>query len=152
MNTFVATLALLAALLALAAVALTLRRRRRRPPESSAGMRDREFDERVAEAFRLQGYQRVDAARSGRDAQADLLLRRDRETFVVLSRQRRADKVGVDALQALHRTMTVHGAAGGFALTQGRFSREAVAFAGGCNIRLIEGPALKELLARAGAV
>lgn len=151
MNTLVVTLALFAALLALAAGALTLLRRRRRPAESFTGMRDREFDERVGEAFRLQGYQLVEAARSGRDAQADLLLRRERESFVVLTRQRQAGKVGIDALQALQRTMTVHGAAGGFALTQGRFSRKAMAFAEGCNIRLVDGAALKELLARGAA-
>ena len=149
MDTFVVVaLAVLTALFLVGTAGLKLLRRRR-PAESFAGMRDREFDARVGEAFRLQGYQLVDTGRGGRDGQADLLLRRDRQTYVVLTRQRQADKVSVDALQALHRTMAMYGAAGGFALTAGRFSRAAAAFAGGCNIRLIEGPALREMLGKA---
>lgn len=144
------------ALPALAAIALLIATafvllRRKRPTAAAPGLRDHEFNALVADSFRQQGYQLVDAARSGRDAQADLLLRRERQTFVVLTTHHRAAKVGVEALQALHRTMGVHGASGGFALTTGRFSRDAVAFAGNCNIRLIDGAALGTLLGRSGS-
>ncbi len=151
MDSLIFALTGLGILVVLAGLWLALRKRHG-PAKPFVEMRDRDFDDRVGEAFSLQGYQLVDAARSGPDAQAaDLLLRRDRQTFVVSTRQRRAAKVGVDALQTVQRAMTVHGAAGGFALTAGRFSREATVFAASCNIRLIEGQALNELLARVGA-
>lgn len=154
MDSLIFALAGLGTLVALAGLVglwLALQRRRGSQDRPFAGLRERDFNARVGEAFQLQGFQLVDAARSGPDAQADLVLRRDRQTFVVSTRQRRTAKVGVDALEALHRTMTVHGAAGGFALTAGRFSREATVFATRCNIRLIEAPALTALLARTGA-
>ena len=55
-------------------------------------------------------------------------------------------KVGVEAVQALHRELAAQGANGGFLLTHGRFSREATMFAAACNLRLLEGPALRGLL------
>lgn len=114
------------------------------------GMEMREFEALVGEAFKLQGYQIIDA---GRDRSSGLVLRRQRQTFIVLSKHWRVAKVGVDAVQALHRAMTAQGAEGGFALTIGRFGREATIFAANCNIRLIEGSALVSLIdkARAGA-
>jgi restriction system protein len=112
------------------------------------GMNAREFEALVGEAFKLQGYQIVEA---GRDGSAGLVLRRERESFIVLSKHWQAAKVSVDAVQALHRAMTAQGAAGGFVLTTGRFSREATTFAATCNIRLIEGSALRSLIDKARA-
>lgn len=112
------------------------------PAPAASALSDREFDALVAEAFQRQGYQLIDG-----DTRADgLTLRRDRETLLVHSRHRHVGKVGVDAVQALHRDMAARGASGGFMLTEGRFSRDATAYAAGCNIRLLEGAALLGLL------
>ena len=119
------------------------RRGRRGRTTAAAALDRREFTRRVAQAFRQQGYQIVDAAAS---AEVDLVLRRDRETLLVLCKHWRSAKVGVDAMQRLHAAVAARGADGGIALTSGRFARAAVAFASTSNIRLIEGQALQGLL------
>jgi len=77
------------------------------------------------------------------------VLRRDRQTHLVRCNSWRASKVGVEVVQELHDAMVARGAAGGIIVTSGRFSRAATAFAGGCNVRLIEGPALMEMITQA---
>jgi restriction system protein len=108
----------------------------------------REFNALVAEAFRLQGYQIVD---SGAGVDADLVLRRERETLLVLCRHWEASKVEVGSVTRLQAAIAARGANGGIALTSGRFARAAVAYAHGCNIKLIEGAALQGLLDKARA-
>ncbi len=110
---------------------------------AAAALDRHEFTRLVAQAFRQQGFQIVDAAAS---AEVDLVLRRDRETLLVLCKHWRSAKVGVDAMQHLHAAVAARGANGGIALTSGRFARAAVAYAGTSNIRLIEGQALQGLL------
>jgi restriction system protein len=109
----------------------------------------REFEALVAEAFRLQGYQVLDSTRGGAESGGELSLRRERETFLVQCKHWKEARVGVDAVHALQRAMTARGASGGFMLTDGRFAREAIAFANGCNVRLIVGAALQGLLDQA---
>jgi restriction system protein len=106
----------------------------------------REFNSLVAQAFRLQGYQIVD---TGVSADADLILRRDRETLLVLCRHWNSTKVDVAPLTRLHAAIAARGANGGIALTSGRFARNAAAFAQSGNIKLIEGAALEGLLDKA---
>lgn len=112
---------------------------------ATTALADREFDALVAEAFQRQGYQLLDSGQKARE----LTLRRDRETYLVQCRHRQLAKVGVDAVVALHRDISARGANGGFMLTEGRFSREATTYAAGCNVRLLEGPALQGLLEQA---
>lgn len=141
-----------------AAAALWLWRRSRVP--RSAGHRGapaqrpdraawREFETLVGEAFRLQGYQIIENTRGSGDSGGELTLRRERESFLVQCRHWKASRVDVDAVQALQRAMIARGASGGFLLTEGRFAREASAFAAGCNVRLIDGQALQGLLDKA---
>ena len=47
----------------------------------------REFEMLVGEAFRLQGYQVVETGGGGADGGVDLVLRKDRETFLVQCKQ-----------------------------------------------------------------
>lgn len=115
------------------------------------GMTWREFEILVGEAFRLQGYQVVETGGGGADGGVDLVLRKDRETFVVQCKQWRAYKVGVTVVRELFGVMAARGAAGGFVVTSGRFTREATEFASGRNLRLIEGPALMGLIKQAQA-
>lgn len=122
--------------------------RRARRARDLEGMTRREFEVQVGKALRAQGYQ-VTPAEGGASAGVDLVLRRDRQTHLV--RCERAQRVGVDVVQQLHRVMAARGAPGGIVVTSGRFSREATAFAIGCNIRLIEGPALAAMIQPEGA-
>ena len=115
------------------------------------GMTWREFEMLVGEAFRLQGYQVVETGGGGADGGVDLVLRKDRETFLVQCKQWRAYKVGVTIVRELFGAMAAQGAAGGFVVTSGRFTREATEFASGRNLKLIEGPALLGLIKQAQA-
>ena len=116
-----------------------------------AGMTRHEFEGLLGEAFRLQGYQVVPADGAGAGAGVDMVLRRDRQTHLVRCRQWQAHKLGVEVVHELANAMRARGAAGGFVVTSGRFSREANAFASASNIRLIEGPALTLLVRKAQA-
>lgn len=119
------------------------RRAASRRPDRAAW---REFEVLVGEAFRLQGYQIIESTRGSGDSGGELTLRRERETFLVRCGHWKTSRVDVDAVHALQRAMIARGASGGFLLTEGRFAREASAFAAGCNVRLIDGPALRGLL------
>ena len=148
MEPFAYVLAAFAA--ALAAMAwFTLRPRRSRSSTGIRGLRDRDFEALVAAAFRAQGYEQV-AAATGASAPVagELMMRRERTTFLIACRHFKSRRVDVDGVQALQRTMAARGASAGFMLTAGRFSREAIALAGTCGIRLVEGPALDAMLGR----
>jgi restriction system protein len=137
-----------------ALLALYLRRRRGSSPSGDPGtralhgMKVREFEALVRESFRAQGYKLIDAPRGASEG-GELMLRRDRETVLVQCKHWRDRKVGVEVVQSLQHAMAARGAGGGFVLTTGRFGREAVAFAAGCNVRLIDGPALRGLIDKA---
>jgi len=109
----------------------------------------REFTSQLEEAFRAQGYQIVQTAGEAPHRSVDIVLRKDRESFLVQCKQWHDAKVSADAVQALHGLVQSRSATGAFIVTSGRFSREAVAYAPGCNIRLIDGAALSGLLAKA---
>lgn len=108
-------------------------------------MNPHDFEALVGRAFRMQGYH-VQEAGGGSDAGIDLLMRKDRQTLVVHCKLWRAARIEADTLQAVNTAMQLRGAAGGFVLSTGRFSREAVQFAKRANIRLVDGAALQALL------
>ncbi|MDP3822121.1 MAG: restriction endonuclease [Burkholderiales bacterium] len=120
-------------------------------PRSAAGidvgsMRWREFETLIGRAFELQGFHMNDAGAAGSDAGIDLLMRKERQTYLVHCKTWRTDKVGIETVQAVQALMKTRGAVGGFILTSGRFSRDATAAAGGFNIRPVDGPALQAML------
>lgn len=105
-----------------------------------------EFELLVGEAFRLQGYQVAEHGGAAPDGGVDLLARKGNETFLVQCKQWRAMKVSVEVVRELYGVMAARGAAGGFVVTSGRFTDDAVAFANGRNLHLIDGPKLFALL------
>lgn len=119
------------------------------------GMSWREFEVLVGEGFRLQGYQVIEVGGGGADGGVDLVLTKSskngREKFLVQCKQWRAFKVGVDVVRELYGVMAARGATGGFVVTSGRFTDEAVSFASGRNLTLVDGPKLHGLLRQAQA-
>ena len=119
------------------------------------GMSWREFEMLVGEGFRLQGYQVVETGGGGADGGIDLALKRPGknggEKFLVQCKQWRAMKVGVDVVRELYGVMAAKGATGGFVVTSGRFTDDAISFASGRNVTLIDGPKLHDLLRQAKA-
>ena len=92
----------------------------------------------------------VETGGGGPDGGIGLVLRKPvtngNETYVVQCKHWKAQKVGVDVVRELYGVMAARGAAGGFVVTSGRFTTEAMAFAQGRNVRLVDGARLKELL------
>ncbi|WP_028601015.1 restriction endonuclease [Ottowia thiooxydans] len=141
------------------ALVSALRRHRRRAlfestsTSSSAdalhGMSWQEFEILVGEGFRRRGYSVKELGGGGADGGVDLVLTKAGEKSFVQCKQWIAFKVGVTTVRELYGVMAAHGAAGGFVVTSGRFTKEALAFAHGRNIRLIDGPALMGLLREA---
>ncbi len=145
---------LMPALFIVAAAAVGLRLRRSPGPglERAAGvidlalMRWREFEALIGCAFELQGYHMNEPGAAGSDASIDLLMRKERQTYLVHCKTWRTEKVSVETVQDVYAAMKSRGAAGGFILTSGRFSRDAALAASGFNIRAVDGPALQALL------
>lgn len=106
----------------------------------------REFELLVGEAFRLQGYQVLETGGGGADGGVDLVLSRGGEKFLVQCKQWKAYKVGVDVVRELYGVMAARGATGGFVVTSGRFTEDAVRFASGRNLQLVDGPKLHALI------
>ena len=113
------------------------------------GMSWHEFELLVGEAFRLQGYRVVELGGSGPDGGIDLVLTKGSEKFLVQCKQWKAFKVSVTVVRELYGVMAAKGAAGGFVVTSGRFTEDAIAFASGRNIKLIDGPQLHGLISQA---
>lgn len=112
------------------------------------GMNWREFEMLVGEAFRLQGYGVLETG-GGADGGVDLVLSKGAEKYLVQCKQWKAFKVGVDVVRELYGVMAAKGAAGGFVVTSGRFTEDAVSFASGRNLKLIDGPLLHGLIHQA---
>lgn len=105
----------------------------------------RQFETLVGESFRRKGYS-VTKTTGGPDSDFDLVLKQQGKTFLVQCKQWRAIKVGVNTVRELHAVMTAQGANGGFVVTTGLFTDEALAFARNQNIELMDGKALHALI------
>lgn len=110
------------------------------------GMSWREFELLVGEAYRLQGYQVLEAGGGGADGGVDLVLTRGGEKFFVQCKQWKAYKVGVETVRELYGVMAARGATGGFVVTSGRFTNDARLFTQGRNIHLVDGPRLLAMI------
>lgn len=105
-----------------------------------------EFELLVGEAFRRQGYAVTETGGGGADGGVDLVLTKGGERHFVQCKQWKAFKVGVTTVRELYGVMAARGAAGGYVVTSGQFTADAMEFAAGRNITLIDGPALRTLI------
>lgn len=110
------------------------------------GMSWREFELLVGEAFRQRGYVVAETGGGGADGGVDLVLTKGAERFLVQCKQWRAYRVPVTVVRELYGVMAAKGAAGGFVITSGRFTEDAVDFAHGRNIELIDGDKLRSMI------
>lgn len=120
-------------------------------PDVLDGMSWQQFEMLVGEAFRLQGYQVAETGGAGPDGGIDLVLRKGGEKSLVQCKQWKAFKVSVQIVRELYGVMAAHGAAGGFVVTSGRFTEDAVEFAKGRNVTLVDGPKLFGMIKQAQA-
>ncbi len=105
-----------------------------------------QFESLVAEGFRQRGFTVTEKGGAAPDGGVDLILARRNERFLVQCKQWRAQQVPVTIVRELYGVMAAQHAAGGYVVTSGRFTKDALAFAEGRNIELIDGKTLQELL------
>ena len=110
-----------------------------------------EFERMTGEALRRQGYT-VEETNNGPDGGVDLILRLHGELFLVQCKRWKAYKVSVQIVRELYGVMAAKGAAGGFVVTSGVFTSEAIKFALGTNIELIDGNRLTRWFRAVGDV
>ena len=96
----------------------------------------------LAEAFRLQGF----LVKEIGGESADMVLLRDDRTYLVDCRHWSAPEVGANAPGQLYGAMGRLDAKGGFVVTSGKFTADALEFARGLNVELIAGRELGRML------
>lgn len=111
----------------------------------------REFEMLVGQGFRQQGFAVKETGGGGADGGVDLLLQQNGETTLVQCKQWKAFRVGVAVVRELYGVMAARGAAAGVVVTSGHFTKDAIAFAAGRNIRLMDGTQLMAFLRKARA-
>lgn len=104
-----------------------------------------EFELLVGKYFRMQGYA-VQTTNDGPDGGIDLILTRNGETHLVQCKHWKAYKIGVKIVRELLGVMVENGATGGFVITSGEFTQDAVAFANANHIFLLNGKALIKIM------
>jgi restriction system protein len=114
--------------------------------ESVRSLSWKEFEELLAEAYRRQGYVVIENAYTGPDGGIDLTIMRDGNVYLVQCKQWRAYKVGVNIVREMLGLITANRATGGIIVTSGMFTQEAMNFADGKTIDLVEGNQLAALI------
>jgi len=105
-----------------------------------------EFESLVEEVYRLRGYTVRRVGGDGPDGGVDLVLDSGAEKVLVQCKQWRAMKVGVSTIRELYGVMAAKGAASGIVVTSGQFTAEAIEFASGRNVKLVEGGELRRMI------
>jgi restriction system protein len=105
----------------------------------------RNFEELVAEAYRRQGY-RVTEGGYGADGGIDLELRKDGLLTLVQCKQWKTQKVSVNVVREMFGVLTAHKANHCIIISSGTFTQQAIDFAAGKPIELIDGPKLLALV------
>jgi len=105
-----------------------------------------EFEMLISEVFRRRGLRVTERRGQAADRGVDLVLGKQGERHIVQCKHWRAAKVSVAAVRKLYGVMAAEGAAGGFVVTAGDFTKDAQDFAMGRNIELINGAALAAMV------
>lgn len=102
----------------------------------------REFEHLVSDVYRRRGYS-VTETPEGADGGVDLVARTNGQVVLVQCKQWRTRDVGVSVVRELLGVVSARGATGGAIVTVGRFTDDALRFAKGTSIELIDGNALR---------
>jgi restriction system protein len=105
-----------------------------------------EFELLISEFFRKQGYSVKETGKGGADGGVDLRMSLQGEKYLVQCKHWKTFKVGVKIIRELFGVMAAEGANGAFIVTSGLFTEEAIEFAKGKNITLIDGMKLGKII------
>jgi len=116
------------------------------PRETISELDWQDFERLVGEFFRRGGYEVAEQGGSRPDGGMDLVVTKSKQRYLVQCKHWRSQQVGVSVVRELNGVVAAEGAAGGFVVTGGQFTREARAFARKTRIELIDGEALADLI------
>lgn len=105
-----------------------------------------DFERQVGEVYRQGGYQVEEVGGGGADGGVDLRLRRDGTTAIVQCKRWKTYKVGVSLVRELFGVMTAEKADRAIFITSGVYTDEALRFAKGKPLELVDGAQLAEML------
>ena len=105
-----------------------------------------QFELLVGQAFRLKGYRVIDGGETGADGGVDVYLKKDGETFFVQCKHWKTKSVGVAVVRELYGVIAAAGVKGGFVVTSGYFTADAIEFSKGKKLGLIDGSKLKKMI------
>jgi restriction system protein len=105
-----------------------------------------QFELLVGQAFRILDYRVIDGGEVGADGGVDVYLKKDGETYFVQCKHWKTKKVGVSVVRELYGVIAAAGVKGGFVVTSGNFTAEAVAFSKGKKLGLVDGTKLKKMI------
>ncbi|MCP5164614.1 MAG: restriction endonuclease [Pseudomonadales bacterium] len=114
--------------------------------ESIRSLTWKQLEELVAEAYRRKGYKVSENHRGGADGGIDIKLEKDGHVHLVQCKQWKSQKIGVNVIREMYGVMASEVAASVSVITSGRFTKDAVSFAAGKPIDLVDGTRLASLI------
>lgn len=121
---------------------------RQRNLESIRDLPWRQFEELTAEAFRRDRFTVIENVYGGADGGVDIRLRKGGKTYLVQCKNWRNRRVGVKTVREMFGILAAESAGGVFIVCSGTFTAEAVRFAEGKPINLVDGEKLMRMIAR----
>lgn len=116
--------------------------------ESIRALSWQKFEQLVGEAYRHQGYFVIENTSDGADGGIDLELRNLQERVIVQCKQWRVIKVGVKPVRELYGVLMHEQASRAIFVTSGSYTAEALSFAHGKPLLLIDGEQLLALIGK----
>ncbi len=104
------------------------------------------FEDLLGEAYRRQGYRVEETLGGGADGGVDLVLGRDGEMSLVQCKRWKGKPVPVQTVRELYGVLHDRGASSAKLVATTRFTPDAIAFAKGKPIELVDQDALLELI------
>lgn len=104
------------------------------------------FEDLLGEAYRRQGYQVTETIGGGADGGVDLVLRRDGKVTIVQCKRWRGKPLPVQTVRELYGVLTDRRANAAKLVATTNFTPDAIAFARGKPIELVDSKALLDLL------
>jgi restriction system protein len=105
-----------------------------------------DFERLVGEYYRRNGFLVTREGGNGPDDGVDLVLRKNREIYLVQCKRWRTYKVGVQPVREFYGVMASRGAVGGYFVTSGIYTENAQTFVRGLNIELVDGHKLRRMI------
>lgn len=104
-----------------------------------------EFELLVSTLLRNEGFAVTDNFNFGPDGGVDQVLRKNGKKYLVQCKHWKAQKVGVSVVREMFGLMVAEGAEEVWIVTSGSFTQDAIKFADGKSIKLIDGTELEHL-------